>query len=240
MSKTPENTEPAAVDETAVSDDELDLGARPMPPFVRRGLIRVQGGMVYLKAAHRVLWMRDEHADWSITTEIVHADWTSQFVVMKATVYDGEGKTVATAHYEKKGGNTPFLRTAETGAISRALGLCGYGTQFGDFDEDASDIADSPQGRETARPQQQSNRPQQAQGAPPKQQALKPQQAEERDPNAIATAEQVKAIQNICKGQGWDANQTAIDWYKTPLTELNTGQASKMIKDLNASIKAAA
>ena len=231
------NTTPETA-ETPVTDDELDLGARPMPPFVRRGLIRVQGGMVYLKAAHRVLWMRDEHADWSIQTEIVHADWNSQFVVMKATVYDGEGKTVATAHYEKKGGNTPFLRTAETGAISRALGLCGYGTQFGDFDEDASDIADSPQGRETARPQQ--NRAPQAQSAARPQQSPKPPKAEERDPNEIATAEQIKAINNICKGQGWDADQTATDWYKKALTELTTGEASKMIRDLNASIKAGA
>ncbi len=94
--------------------------------------------------------------------------------------------------------------------------------------------------------QQAQARPQQTRQASAKPQEQKPPQepqapsADVRDENEIATAEQVKAIQNICKGQNWDANQTATDWYKKALTELTTGEASKMIRDLNASIKAGA
>jgi hypothetical protein len=69
-----------------------------------------------------------------------------------------------------------------------------------------------------------------------KAETAKAPQAEERDPNAIATAEQIKAIQNICAGPKWDANQTAKDWFQCELSELKTGQAVKMIKDLQASI----
>lgn len=128
---------------TVVSTDQ---GSRPMPEFVKRGLINVQGGQQYLKAAYRVLWMRDEHPDWSIVTSVIYADYDKGFCVMQATVLDGNGRVMATAHSEEPRGKLPYLKKAETGAIARALGLCGYGTIFGDMDEDSDEnsMADSP------------------------------------------------------------------------------------------------
>lgn len=113
-----------------------DQGSRAMPDFVKRGLVRVQGGFLYLKAPYRVLWMREEHPDWSIVSSIVYADWEKGFVVVQATIMDAEGRVMATAHCEESRGKMPFLRKAETGAVARALALCGYGTQFGELDDD--------------------------------------------------------------------------------------------------------
>ena len=113
-----------------------DQGSRTMPDFVKRGLIQVQGGLLYLKAPYRVLWMRSEHKDWSIVTSIEYADWDKGFAVVRAVIMDGEGRILATAHSEESRGKLPFLRKAETGAIARALALCGYGTQFGALDDE--------------------------------------------------------------------------------------------------------
>lgn len=116
---------------------ENDLGARPMPEFVKRGLVRVKSGNLYLKAPYRVIWFRSENPTWSIVTTVEYADYERGFVVMKAAIYDGEGRTMATAHAEEqRGGPVSFLRKAETNAIARALGLCGYGTEFGEFEEE--------------------------------------------------------------------------------------------------------
>lgn len=137
-----------------MSNEEIQAagqGSRPMPDFVKRGLIRVQGGLLYLKAPYRVLWMREEHPDWAILSEIVFADYERGFAVAKATILDSSGNIIAIAHSEESRGKLPFVKKAETGAISRALALAGYGTQFGELeDEDAGQyggIGDSPIGQ---------------------------------------------------------------------------------------------
>ncbi len=112
-----------------------DQGSRTMPEFVKRGLIRVQGGLLYLKAPYRVLWMREEHPDWAIVTSIEYADYEKGFAVVRAVIMDGDGRIMATAHSEESRGKLPYLKKAETGAIARALALCGYGTQFGELED---------------------------------------------------------------------------------------------------------
>jgi hypothetical protein len=121
-----------------------NCGSRPMPEFVRKGVVRVSSGNLYLKAAYRVLWLREEHPDWSIHTAIEYADWQQGFVVVKAVIMDAEGKVIATAHAEESRGRLPFVRKAETGAIARALGLCGYGTEFGELDEEETEAQVAP------------------------------------------------------------------------------------------------
>lgn len=123
----------------------LDQGSRTMPDFVKRGLIRVQGGLLYLKAPYRVLWMREEHPSWQIVTEIVYADYVAGFAVVRAVIMDDDGRIIATAHSEESRGKLPYLKKAETGSIARALALAGYGTQFGEIGmEEEEMIADFP------------------------------------------------------------------------------------------------
>jgi len=101
-------------------------------------------GNDYMQVQWRIVWMRSEHADWGIETEIVNS--APGHVQMKATIKDKDGKILAQGHKaENKSSFSDYLEKAETGAIGRALALCGYGTQFtgGELDEGMR-LADSP------------------------------------------------------------------------------------------------
>jgi hypothetical protein len=64
---------------------------------------------------------------------------------MKATIKDMLGVVIATARKkETEIGFPDYIEKAETGAIGRALAMCGYGTlQAPEFDE-GERIADAP------------------------------------------------------------------------------------------------
>ena len=65
---------------------------------------------------------------------------------MKATIRDRKGNILAQGHKaETRTSFGDYLEKAETGAIGRALALCGYGTQFtGDELEEGARIVDAP------------------------------------------------------------------------------------------------
>jgi hypothetical protein len=103
-------------------------------------------GNAYLPARQRVRWMREEHkADWSVLTSIVDMDFVKGYAIVRAEVTDKDGRVIASAF--KTGTRQAFhdfLEKAETGAIGRALALCGYGTEDAlDLDEEGA-IADAP------------------------------------------------------------------------------------------------
>ena len=97
----------------------------------------------YLPVAARIAWFRREHPDWSIITKIV--ELANKAVVMKAAIKDAGGRVIATARKkETEIGFPDYIEKAETGAVGRALAMCGYGTlQAPEFDE-ADRLADSP------------------------------------------------------------------------------------------------
>lgn len=104
-------------------------------------------GKPYLQVAHRLVWMREEHQDWSIETEI-NGDET--VTIAKAIIKDATGRIIATAHKrEHKVHFQDHAEKAETGAIGRALALCGYGTQFAPDMDEGDRIVDSPVARTT-------------------------------------------------------------------------------------------
>lgn len=114
-------------------------------------MLKLQG-KDYLPVAARVLWARQEHDDWSIITEPAQI---GDAVLMRATILDGGGRVLATAHKAIRPGGKGAVgmypvEAAETGAIGRALGLCGYGTLAGDLGEDDGEIADTPVQRPAA------------------------------------------------------------------------------------------
>lgn len=100
-------------------------------------------GKDYLQVPHRVQWFREEHPGWGIETSVVES--TDKYAVVRAIISNEQGFKVATAHKREDLGHFPdYVEKAETGAIGRALALCGYGTQFAhDFDEHER-IADAP------------------------------------------------------------------------------------------------
>ena len=97
----------------------------------------------YLPVAARIAWFRKEHAYWGIVTEVEQL--ADKAIVMKATIKDNFGNMIATARKkETEAGFTDYIEKAETGAIGRALAMCGYGTlQAPEFDEQDR-LADAP------------------------------------------------------------------------------------------------
>jgi hypothetical protein len=71
--------------------------------------------------------------------------WGDMAVVMKAVIKDMQGSVIATARKKETESRFPdYIEKAETGAIGRALAMCGYGTlQAPEFDEQDR-LADAP------------------------------------------------------------------------------------------------
>jgi len=101
-------------------------------------------GKDYLEVKYRLIWFREVCPDWGIETEVVaSAQGAAQ---VKATIKNAEGRIIAQAHkMETKQGFFDYLEKAETGAVGRALAMCGFGTQFtaGELDE-GDRIVDAP------------------------------------------------------------------------------------------------
>jgi hypothetical protein len=97
----------------------------------------------YLPIAARIAWFGREHPYWSIITKV--KKWGDKAVVMKAPIKDMLGTVIATTRKkETEIGFPDYIEKAETGAIGRALAMCGYGTlQAPEFDEQDR-LADAP------------------------------------------------------------------------------------------------
>ena len=97
----------------------------------------------YLPVAARIAWFRKDHAYWTIITKV--EKWGDKAIVMKAIIKDVTGQIIAMARKkETEIGFPDYIEKAETGAIGRALAMCGYGTlQAPEFDEQDR-LADAP------------------------------------------------------------------------------------------------
>lgn len=101
-------------------------------------------GKDYLQVAHRLVWFREECPKYRIATSLLESE--KDHCIAMATIFDEEGKQLANAHKrEDRQSFADFMEKAETGAIGRALAMCGYGTQFCADDLDEGErIVDSP------------------------------------------------------------------------------------------------
>ncbi|MBA2468182.1 MAG: hypothetical protein H0V37_02115 [Chloroflexia bacterium] len=102
-------------------------------------------GKDYLEVKWRLVWLRSEHPNASIETELVaHANGEAIFRAL-VTIPDGGSATGWGS--EDAQGFGDYIEKAETKAIGRALAALGFGTQFcGDFDFGAAAgrVVDSP------------------------------------------------------------------------------------------------
>ena len=134
-------------------DDAARQGAGFDPtPFLRQLQGRGRGGGAdYLDVKWRLVWLRKEHPDAQIVTELVQHD--PQMAIFKATVTVPTGGK-ATGYGSETASDFPdFIEKAETKAIGRALNALGYGAQFGDFqrpDDRVSEAGAEPARREVA------------------------------------------------------------------------------------------
>jgi len=94
-------------------------------------LIKVRGNQDYLPVAQRLVWFREVHPDWSIETRPVVLDVEKGMAIFEATIRDATGRILARAtKMENIQEFADFVEKAETGAVGRALAMCGFGTQF--------------------------------------------------------------------------------------------------------------
>lgn len=109
-------------------EDSASSGGFDPTPYIRQ--LRGRGGGEYLDVKWRLLWLRKEHPDAQITTELVEHD--GQMAIFKATVTVPSGGK-ATGYGSETASDFPdFIEKAETKAIGRALNALGYGAQFGE------------------------------------------------------------------------------------------------------------
>ena len=101
-------------------------------------------GKDYLQVAYRILWLKEEHPDWVIKTQILKFEL--DYCVIKATIEDNDGRTISEAHQMTTKQEFPkFLAKCETSAIGRAIGMAGFGTLHAqELVDDEEDLSDSP------------------------------------------------------------------------------------------------
>lgn len=91
-------------------------------------LVNLNGKGEYLEVKWRLLWLRTEHPDAVIETELVRLE--DRDAVFKARVSIPGGGSATGWGSESAGDFRDFLEKAETKAIGRALAALGFGTQF--------------------------------------------------------------------------------------------------------------
>src|SRR5687768_17213303 len=147
------------IEEVVIERDELDLGQAPQPveadaakptasksgkskgaqPFDPMQYLSNFDGRDYLEVKWRLLWLRSEHPDAHITTEIAQHNEESGFALFRAEVEVPSGGKSTGWGSETVRDFHDYIEAAETKALGRALASLGYGTQFcSDFDFSAN------------------------------------------------------------------------------------------------------
>ncbi len=112
-----------------------------------RHIVRLRGGD-YLEVKWRLLWLRTEHPNALIETEMVHFDPENKMAVFKARITLPESGSATGWGSETSDDFKDFIEKAETKAIGRACAALGFGTQFcQDYDYDnqgSGRVVDAP------------------------------------------------------------------------------------------------
>jgi hypothetical protein len=154
--------------EAAPDDPQTRGGGFDPTPYLRQ-LRGRGGGGEYLDVKWRLLWLRKEHPDAEIVTELVQYD--PQLAIFKATVTLPTGGKATGYGSETANDFADFVEKAETKAIGRALNALGYGAQFSERGDEVSQdrpapVASVPPARPVPLPQRE-RRPEPAPAARP-------------------------------------------------------------------------
>ena len=156
-------------------------------PYMRQ--LRGRGGnQDYLDVKWRLVWLRREHPDAEILTELVRIE--DGLAIFKATVTLPTGGKASGYGSETAADFGDFIEKAETKAIGRALNALGYGAQFSERGEEepAPPTAPPPPPRPAARPDT-PERPAPAAAAPPPAPAEAEPAARPEKPARVAAAD---------------------------------------------------
>ena len=184
-------------------------------------------GKDYLEVKWRLLWLRTEHPDATIETELTKLE--AGLALFRARVSLPGGGVSTGWGSETADDFTDYIEKAETKALGRALAALGYGTQFCedfDFSAQRGEAAPADGGQTRARPRRQER----VVDAPVRRGELKVIRDREVEG---ATPSQIKAIYSIGRDGGVD--QEAIDQrcravFGSPPGQLSKRQASRFIE----------
>lgn len=198
-------------------------------------LVNLNGKGEYLEVKWRLLWLRTEHPEAIIETELVKIE--ERDAVFKARVSIPGGGSATGWGSESAGDFRDFLEKAETKAIGRALAALGYGTQFcQDHEFSGGNFAGSNgQMRIVDAPVNLANtRGRRAADAAVATQAPLNAAASDQG-NQRATERQVKFIYAIAREAGLDEQELATwsqELYSQDVDQLNRRDASTLIEAL--------
>lgn len=208
----------------------VETGAEQFEPS--KYLVNLNGRGEYLEVKWRLLWLRTEHPEAVIETELVRLE--DHDAVFKARVTIPGGGSATGYGSESAGDFRDFLEKAETKAIGRALAALGYGTQFCQDHEfgGGNIMGNNGQVRIVDAPVDFAKNRGQRQGSG---NAANAAQAAADQGNQRATERQVKFIRAIAREAGLDEQELA-DWtqelYSQEVDQLNRRDASTLIEAL--------
>jgi hypothetical protein len=182
--------------------------------------LSVVNGNDYLEVKWRLVWLRNEHPDAQIETELMSHDGNRAVFRARVAVPNGGS---ATGWGTEDGVNFPnYLEAAETKALGRALAALGFGTQFCpdfDFGADEGRVVDAP----VALKREPTNV---TQGTFDRERSAVDQEATYRQRNLIgAIVRELKMDQRML-------NELALEVTGKGANELNRKEASSVIEHL--------
>lgn len=174
-------------------------------------------GRDYLEVKWRLLWLRTEHPEAIVQTEL--AEHREGYALFKARVAVPEGGEASGWGSESADDFGEYLEKAETKALGRALAALGYGTQFcEDFDyrtENEQRFVDAPVERPASRT---GRRPAREKGT------------------ELSTPAQGNALRAIARQVlGWDEatlEARTQEEFGRPTAQLTKAEASRLIDEL--------
>lgn len=185
----------------------------------RQHMSRIQGGAPYLEVRWRLVWLRDQHPDADLVTEMIER--SDRHAIFRATITLRTGGKATGWGSETADDFRDFIEKAETKAIGRALNALGFGLPELELDGDRG-----PAGR----PVDQRDRRAQAAADLAARQAS----AEDGGPplEQRATGRQLGYLRVVAREVDVDADAAAQETYGVPAQHLTRVQASRLIEQL--------
>lgn len=197
-------------------------------PFDASKYLSDLNGRDYLEVKWRLLWLRTEHPDAIIETELVKQG--AEMALFRARVAIPEAGSATGWGSETAEDFGDYIEKAETKALGRALAALGYGTQFC---EDFAFSSERKPGerRGGSRPRRSTNGKEARVVDSPVAEPRGLKVVRESRPQP-ATSSQVNAIYAIGRADDVDVEKRSRKEYGCPPGELSKRQASELIDRL--------